>query len=101
MIPQTYFSAKKLAYIGKKQYLCSVKGNEQLKIMIMEAVAQRQIYLSIPQSDYRFVSALSHKMGWTIHRERKSGLDRAIDDVRAGRVYQAESVDDLMAQLEA
>ena len=67
----------------------------------MEAVAQRQVYLSIPQSDYRFINTLSHKMGWTIHRERKCGLDRAIDDVRAGRVYQADSVDDLMAQLEA
>lgn len=67
----------------------------------METAAQRQVYLSIPQSDYRFVSALSRKMGWTIHRERKCGLDRAIDDVRAGRVYQADSVADLMAQLEA
>jgi hypothetical protein len=66
----------------------------------MEAKAQRQVYLSIPESDYRFISTLSHKMGWTIHRERKCGLDRAIDDVRAGRVYQAESVDDLMSQLE-
>lgn len=67
--------------------------------IIMEAV--RQVYLSIPKSDYHFVSTLSRKMGWTIHRERKCGLERAIDDVRAGRVYQAESVDDLMAQLEA
>ena len=28
-------------------------------------------------------------------------LERAIADVRAGRVYQADSVEDLMAQLEA
>ena len=67
----------------------------------METVAQKQVYLSIPQRDYRFVTTLSRKMGWTIHRERKCGLDRAIEDVRAGRVYEASSVEDLMAQLEA
>jgi len=67
----------------------------------MAPITTRQVYLSIPQSDYRFISALSRKMGWTIHKERKSGLERAVDDVRAGRVYQADSVEDLMAQLEA
>ena len=66
----------------------------------MEAVVpQRQVYLSIPSSDYRLISSMSRKMGWTIHRQRKSGLERAIEDVRAGRVYQADSIEDLMAQL--
>ena len=68
----------------------------------MEKAANlRHVSLSIPQSDYRFISTLSHKMGWTIHRERESGLERAIEDVRAGRVFQADSVEDLIAQLEA
>ena len=67
----------------------------------MLSVAERQVYLSIPTSDYHFISTLSRKMGWTIHRERKSGMDRAIEDVRAGRIYQADSVEDLMAQLES
>ena len=68
----------------------------------METIApSRQVHLSIPQSDYRFINTLSRKMGWTIHKERKSGMERAMDDVHAGRVYQADSVEDLMAQLEA
>ena len=62
---------------------------------------QRQVHLSIPSGDYRFISALSQKMGWTIHKKRKSGIEKALDDVRAGRVYEATDVDDLMAQLEA
>ncbi len=38
----------------------------------------------------------------TVHAPRKRGsLERAIEDVREGRVYQADSVEDLMAQLEA
>ena len=65
------------------------------------AIQQRQVHLSIPSSDYRFISAISHKMGWVIHKPRKSGLERAMEDVKAGRVYHADSIEDLMAQLEA
>ncbi len=32
-------------------------------------------------------------------KKRKTGLDEAIEDVKAGRVYHAESVDDLFDQL--
>ncbi len=32
-------------------------------------------------------------------RKRKTGLDEALEDVKAGRVYHAESVDDLFNQL--
>ena len=68
----------------------------------MEAATARQrVYLTVPYSDLKFIRTMSHKMGWEMHRERKSGLERAIDDVRAGRVYEAESVEDLIRQLEA
>ena len=30
----------------------------------------------------------------------QGSLERAIEDIRAGRVYEADSVEDLMAQLE-
>ena len=65
------------------------------------AALPQQIYLTIPRGDYRFISTLSQKMGWTIHKPRKSGLQKALEDVRAGNVYEASSVDDLLAQLEA
>ena len=48
----------------------------------------------------RLINTLSQKMGWKIHRPRKSGLQKAIDDVRAGRVYEARNVDDLLTQLD-
>jgi len=32
-------------------------------------------------------------------RQRKTGLDEALEDVAAGRVYHAESVEDLFRQL--
>jgi hypothetical protein len=38
-------------------------------------------------------------MGWTFKRKRKSGLQQALEDVEAGHVYEAESIEDLMSQL--
>ena len=58
------------------------------------------ISISIPITDLSFLRTLSKKMGWTIKRPRKSGIDRALDDVKAGRVYEAKNVDDLFEQLE-
>lgn len=58
------------------------------------------VSLSVPMSDLSFLRTLSKKMGWTIKRPRKSGIDRALDDVKAGRVYEAKNVDDLFEQLE-
>ena len=67
----------------------------------MEATTiSQQVCLTIPSSDMRLINTLSQKMGWKIHRPRKSGLQKAIDDVRAGRVYEARNVDDLLTQLE-
>ena len=58
------------------------------------------VSISIPITDLSFLRTLSKKMGWTIKRPRKSGIDRALDDIKAGRVYEAKSVDDLFDQLE-
>ena len=62
---------------------------------------QRQVHISIPSRDYSFIRTLSKKMGWTLHVPRKSGMQKAVEDVQAGRVYEAASVDDLLSQLEA
>lgn len=70
----------------------------------MEA-AMRTVQVTLPLADAAFLRRQSRNMGWqitTIRTPRKKGsLERAIEDVRAGRVYQADSVEDLMAQLDA
>lgn len=66
--------------------------------MDTSTIPQKHIYLSIPQSDYRLISSLSRKMGWTIHHKRKSGLELALEDIAAGRVYKAEDGADLVKQ---
>ena len=61
-------------------------------------IPQKHIYLSIPQSDYRLISSLSRKMGWTIRQRRKSGLELAMEDIAAGRIYSAKDGADLINQ---
>lgn len=50
-------------------------------------------------SDLKFLKELAKRMGWSFEHERRSGLDDAIDDLKAGRIHKAKDVDDLMAQL--
>ena len=50
-------------------------------------------------SDIKFLKELAKRMGWTFEYERRTGLDEAIEDLKAGRVHKAKDVDDLMAQL--
>ena len=68
-------------------------------------VATRTVQITLPVVDVAFLRRQSHNMGWQISTirtpKKRGGLERAIDDVRAGRVYEAKSVEDLMAQLEA
>ena len=58
------------------------------------------VYVSLPNSDLNLLKTLSKKMGWSIKRQRKSGIEKALDDVKAGRVYEVKSVEDLFEQLE-
>lgn len=67
----------------------------------METVSTERIYLEVPRSELRFARSLLRKMGWTIIKPRKSGIQQALEDVEAGNVYKANSIEDLMAQLES
>lgn len=37
----------------------------------------------------------------TLKRQAKTGMDRAIEDIKKGRVYEASSVEDLIKQCKA
>ena len=58
------------------------------------------IKMMLPEaSDLHLLKELAARMGWVIEREKRTGLDEAIDDINAGRVHKAKDVDDLMEQL--
>lgn len=57
------------------------------------------VTISLPQSDMSLLRNLSKKMGWTIQRKRKSGIEKGLDDIRKGNVYHAKDSEDLIKQI--
>lgn len=54
------------------------------------------------QAQMRLLVALAKEMKMEYHiveQQRRTGLDEAIEDIEAGRVYKAESVDDMVNQI--
>jgi len=60
----------------------------QLTVSIEDASKLEQIRQAI--SMLRGVASV------TLKRQKKTGMDRAIDDIKNGRVYEADSVEDLI-----
>jgi hypothetical protein len=58
------------------------------------------VTLSLPNSDLAVLRTLSKRMGWKMKTRRKSGLEKALEDEAAGRIYEAKSFEDLIEQLE-
>ena len=66
----------------------------------MHSVAtSEQVTLSLPYSDLSLLRSLSRKMGWTMRRQRKSGIEKGLDDIRNGNVYHAKNSEDLINQI--
>ena len=43
--------------------------------------------ITVPQVDFNLLKELAKKFGWVIQTEKKSGIEEALEDVKAGRVY--------------
>lgn len=64
----------------------------------MEA-SNQSVYVTLPSADISLLRALSRKMGWSVKRERKSGIEKGLEDIQAGRVYHAKNSEDLIKQI--
>ncbi len=68
-------------------------------------VALQTVNLQLPVSDLKFLTELAKRMGWNAE-EVKSGskmseLDKAILDVKKGNVKNFDTLEEMMAYLEA
>lgn len=59
----------------------------------------KTVNISLPDSDMSFLRTISKKMGWKIRQERKSGIDKGLEDIRKGNVYHAKNSEDLIKQI--
>lgn len=63
----------------------------------MDAISKR-VELTIPEIDMALLKELAKKFGWSIGK-KKSGIQKGLDDIAAGRVYKAKDMDDLKQHL--
>ena len=68
---------------------------------MMKTIPMEELYIEIPSVEVAFLRTLANKMGWSLKRKKKSGIQQALEDVDKGNIHEAKSVEDLMAQLEA
>ncbi len=66
---------------------------------MQSTVVNESVSVNLPVSDLSFLRTLSKKMGWTIKRKRKSGIEKGLEDVRKGKVYHAKNSEDLIKQI--
>ena len=62
-------------------------------------LTSEDIILTIPNSDVSFLRAISKKMGWTLKRHRKTGIEKGLEDIRKGNVFHAKDSEDLIKQI--
>lgn len=67
----------------------------------METTTLKTFEISIPEKYVSAIRKLVKSMGGSvkIRKEKKRGLDEALEDVKAGRIYHAESTEDMMKQI--
>lgn len=66
---------------------------------MMQTVTIEKVSLSLPNGDLSLLRNLSKKMGWTMRRQRKSGIEKGLEDIRKGNVYYAKNSEDLIKQI--
>ena len=67
---------------------------------MQSTVSTENVSISLPISDLSFLRTLSKKMGWSLKKQKNSKIELELDDGKTGKVFEASSVEDLMAQLE-
>lgn len=61
--------------------------------------AVETLEVTVPQKYVDIVKKFIKSLEGKVKVRKKSGLDEALEDVKAGRVYHAESTKDLMRQI--
>ena len=60
--------------------------------------AIKKVELSLPETDMALLKELAKKFGWSIGK-KKSGIQKGLDDIMAGRVNKAENAEDMFKQI--
>lgn len=66
----------------------------------MQSVSVNEsVQITLPNVDLSFLRTISKKMGWSLKIQRKSGIEKGMEDIRKGNVFHAKDSDDLIKQI--
>ena len=60
--------------------------------------AIKKVELSLPEMYMALLKELAEKYGWSIGK-KKSGIQKGLDDIKAGRVHKAKNAEDMFKQI--
>lgn len=60
--------------------------------------ALKKIEVTIPEVDMDLLKILAKRFGWSIGK-KKSGIEKGLEDIKAGRVYKAKDAEDMFKQI--
>lgn len=60
--------------------------------------ALKKIEVTIPEVDMDLLKILTKRFGWSIGK-KKSGIEKGLEDIKAGRVYKAKDAEDMFKQI--
>ena len=60
--------------------------------------AIKKVELTLPETDMALLKELAKKFGWSIGK-KKSGIQKGLDDIKAGRVHKAENAEEMFKQI--
>ncbi|WP_455634273.1 hypothetical protein [Parabacteroides sp.] len=63
----------------------------------MEATIKK-VEITLPEVDMKLLKELAKKFGWNIGK-KKSGIEKGLEDIKAGRVYKAKDAEDMFKQI--
>ncbi len=66
--------------------------------METQSIDTNTYILKVPSLDRSLFESLVKKMGW-VFSEEKSGIEKGLEDIEAGRVYSAKDSQDLIKQI--
>ncbi len=50
--------------------------------------------VTIPESEIKLFKRIALKMGWNVGKRKKTGMEEALEDIKAGRVYPIDDIDE-------
>lgn len=50
--------------------------------------------VTIPDGEVKLFKQIAKKFGWNVGKRKKTGMEEALEDIKAGRVYPIDDIDE-------